>query len=113
MTQKRIAPYGSWKSPITATAIASESFGLAQVAIDGDDLYWTETRPWEGGRSVIVRQSEDGQMSDVTPAGFNVRNRVHEYGGGAFTVRMTAWCTSLTTPTSGCTRTSPVKPQLP
>ena len=86
MTQKRIAPYGSWKSPITATAIASESFGLAQVAIDGDDLYWTETRPWEGGRSVIVRQSADGQTSDVTPAGFNVRNRVHEYGGGAFTV---------------------------
>ncbi|MDE2824609.1 MAG: S9 family peptidase [Chloroflexota bacterium] len=86
MTQKRIAPYGSWKSPITATAIASESFGLAQVAIDGDDLYWTETRPWEGGRSVIVRQSTDGQTSDVTPAEFNVRNRVHEYGGGAFTV---------------------------
>ena len=86
MTQKRIAPYGSWKSPITATAIASESFGLAQVAIDGDDLYWTETRPWEGGRSVIVRQPVDGETSDVTPAGFNVRNRVHEYGGGAFTV---------------------------
>ena len=86
MTQKRIAPYGSWKSPITATAIASESFGLAQVAIDGDDLYWTETRPWEGGRSVIVRLSADGETSDVTPAGFNVRNRVHEYGGGAFTV---------------------------
>ena len=86
MTQKHIAPYGSWKSPITATAIASESFGLAQVAIDGDDLYWTETRPWEGGRSVIVRQSVDGEKSDVTSAGFNVRNRVHEYGGGAFTV---------------------------
>ena len=86
MTQKLIAPYGSWKSPITATAIASESFGLAQVAIDGDNLYWTETRPWEGGRSVIVRQSADGEKSDVTPAGFNVRNRVHEYGGGAFTV---------------------------
>ena len=86
MPQKRIAPYGSWKSPITATAIASESFGLAQVAIDGDDLYWTETRPWEGGRSVIARQSAGGETTDVTPAGFNVRNRVHEYGGGTFTV---------------------------
>ncbi len=86
MTKKRIAPYGSWKSPLTATAIASESFGLAQVAIDGDDLYWTETRPWEGGRSVIVRQTADGTTSDVTPEDFNVRNRVHEYGGGTFTV---------------------------
>ncbi len=86
MTQKRIAPYGSWTSPITASAIASGSFGLAQIAIDGDDLYWTETRPWEGGRSVIVRQLANGETSDVTPAGFNVRNRVHEYGGGTFTV---------------------------
>lgn len=86
MTQKRIAPYGSWKSPLTATAIASESFGLSQVAIDGENLYWAETRPWEGGRSVIVRQTADGTTSDVTPEDFNVRNRVHEYGGGAFTV---------------------------
>ena len=86
MTQKRKSPYGSWKSPLTATAIASESFGLSQVAIDGDDLYWAETRPWEGGRSVIVRQTADGTTSDVTPEEFNVRNRVHEYGGGAFTV---------------------------
>ncbi len=86
MTQKRIAPYGSWKSPLSATAIASESFGLSQVATDGDDLYWAETRPWEGGRSVIVRQLADGTTSDVTPEDYNVRNRVHEYGGGAFTV---------------------------
>ena len=60
MTQKRIASYGSWKSPITAAAIASESFGLAQVAIDGDDLYWTETRPWgrraERHRAAIRRR---------------------------------------------------------
>lgn len=86
MNSTRIAPYGSWKSPITSDAIISDSFGLGQIGIDGEDLYWTEVRPWEEGRSVLVRYAEDGVFEDVTPRGFSVRSRVHEYGGGAFTV---------------------------
>jgi dipeptidyl aminopeptidase/acylaminoacyl peptidase len=54
------------------------------VFLDGDDLYWTELRPSEAGRVVLVRRSADGRIADVTPPGFNVRTRVHEYGGGAF-----------------------------
>jgi dipeptidyl aminopeptidase/acylaminoacyl peptidase len=80
------APYGSWRSPITADLIASTTTGLGQIALDGDDTYWVETRPTEGGRSVVVRRTPDGRTSDVTPAPFNVRTRVHEYGGGAFCV---------------------------
>ena len=56
------------------------------VAVDGDDVYWIEGRPHEGGRNVLVRRSADGSTSDVVPAGFNVRSRVHEYGGGAYVV---------------------------
>src|SRR5262249_33459824 len=41
----------------------------------------------EGGRQVIVRQVRGGQRSDVIGAPFNARSLVHEYGGGAFTVR--------------------------
>jgi dipeptidyl aminopeptidase/acylaminoacyl peptidase len=52
---------------------------------DGDDLYWTELRPTEAGRQVIVRRGA-GANTDVTPAGFNARTRVHEYGGGEFAV---------------------------
>ena len=81
-----IAPYGSWKSPITAELIASGTIGLGQIALDGDDTYWVEMRPSEGGRSTVVRRTSDGQTSDVTHAPFNVRTRVHEYGGGAFCV---------------------------
>jgi dipeptidyl aminopeptidase/acylaminoacyl peptidase len=58
--------------------------GLSGVYLDGEDLYWTELRPSEGGRNVLVRRSPDGTIADVTPHGFNVRTRVHEYGGGAF-----------------------------
>jgi dipeptidyl aminopeptidase/acylaminoacyl peptidase len=82
----RIAPYGSWKSPITPDLIVAGTIGLGQVVLDGEDVYWVEQRAMEGGRSVVVRQTPDGETSDVTPPGFNVRSRVHEYGGGAFFV---------------------------
>ena len=78
------APYGSWKSPITTGLIVSGAVGLGQIAVDGDDVYWVEMRPSEGGRMVIVRRTADGQTVDVTPEPYSVRTRVHEYGGGAF-----------------------------
>ncbi|NEN90663.1 MAG: S9 family peptidase [Okeania sp. SIO3H1] len=83
---KEIAPYGSWKSPITADLIVAGTIGLNSIAIDGEDVYWIEGRPSEGGRNVIVRHTPDGQTTDITPSPFNVRTRVHEYGGGAFLV---------------------------
>ena len=79
-----LAPYGSWKSPITTSLIVSGAVGLGQIALDGDDVYWVEMRPSEGGRMVIVRRRGDGAAEDVTPSPYSVRTRVHEYGGGAF-----------------------------
>jgi dipeptidyl aminopeptidase/acylaminoacyl peptidase len=75
--------YGAWRSPITSDLIVAETIGLGGVIIDGADIYWTESRPSEGGRNVLVKKG----AGDVTPAPYNVRTRVHEYGGGAVTVR--------------------------
>jgi dipeptidyl aminopeptidase/acylaminoacyl peptidase len=86
MTARKTAPYGSWKSPITSDLIVAQSTMLSEVRIDGDDVYWLEGRPQERGRGVIVRAGADGIAADVTPAGFNVRTRVHEYGGAAWLV---------------------------
>ena len=86
MTQKTIAPYGSWKSPITSDAIVSGSVGLGDVMRSGDHLFWSERRPLEKGRSVVVCRSADGTVTDVTPPEFNVRTRAHEYGGGSWAV---------------------------
>jgi dipeptidyl aminopeptidase/acylaminoacyl peptidase len=93
MAEPRIAPCGSWASPITSDLIVASSIGLGGILIDGSDVYWIESRPQEQGRSVIVRCSQDGRQADVTPsmpqsgqAAFNARTRVHEYGGGAYLV---------------------------
>lgn len=79
-------PYGSWDSPITPTMLTQAGVGLSEVAADGTDLYWLESRPTEAGRSVIVRRAIDGTVDDISPAGFNSRTRAHEYGGGAYAV---------------------------
>lgn len=86
MTEPRVAPYGSWRSPITSDLVSSGTIRLEQTIIDGEDIYWIEMRPAEGGRYVVVRWSPEGRMSDVVPPPFNARTRVHEYGGGSFLV---------------------------
>jgi len=82
----KIAPYGSWKSPINSDLIVEGSVGLGQPTFDGEDIYWLELRPKEGGRNVIVKRSPSGVSVDVTPMGFNARTKVHEYGGGEYMV---------------------------
>ena len=81
------APYGSWKSPVATDLIVEDSVSLGAMQLDGEDLYWVEMRPQEGARNVIVRRTSDGDVKDVTPEPFNVRSRVHEYGGLSFWVK--------------------------
>lgn len=78
-------PYGSWPSPITAEDLAVAGVRLGGPRYDGDDLYWTQSRPTEGGRTALLRE-RDGVVMEVVP-GVNVRTRVHEYGGGAWDAR--------------------------
>jgi len=86
MSDTETASYGSWKSPITSELIASETVRLSDVVLDGRDVFWVEMRSSEGGRNVIVRCTPTGRKIDITPADFNVRTRVHEYGGRSYIV---------------------------
>ena len=79
-------PYGAWPSPFSVEMAVAGSRSLREPWFDGDDLYWLESRPDEGGRIVIVRRAPDGRISDLTPPELNARTRVHEYGGGSYTV---------------------------
>lgn len=83
-----VAPYGSWTSPVTADRLVQRAVSLGQVVVDGDDVYWTEGRPAERGRQAVMRWAPGGDGPvEVLPAGYSARTMVHEYGGGAFTVR--------------------------
>jgi dipeptidyl aminopeptidase/acylaminoacyl peptidase len=81
-----VASYGSWESPISTTMLADEAIVAHAPVVDGDDLYWAERRPAEGGRTAVVRRGPGGAVEDVLPAGFNARTRIHEYGGVSYVV---------------------------
>ena len=88
-TNPKTAPYGSWQSPITSDLIVTQSISLSEVRFDGQAVYWLEARPQEEGRNVVVRGGGAGaSTTDIVPKPFNVRTRVHEYGGGAWTVAL-------------------------
>jgi dipeptidyl aminopeptidase/acylaminoacyl peptidase len=80
----RVAPYGSWSSPISAQMLATAGVALGQTWLEDGVATWVESRPAEGGRNVVVRGDPFSSPVDVTPAGFNVRTMAHEYGGGAY-----------------------------
>jgi dipeptidyl aminopeptidase/acylaminoacyl peptidase len=87
MRTQTAAGFGSWKSPITSDLVSSGAIRFdSQVEIDGDDIYWVEMRPTEAGRCVVVRRTPEGGTVDITPQSYNVRTRVHEYGGGVYKV---------------------------
>jgi dipeptidyl aminopeptidase/acylaminoacyl peptidase len=78
-------PHGTWPSPITPESLATGQVTLDEVRMDGPNTYWLAARPAEGGRVALVRH--DGEVAgDVLPAPWDVRSRVHEYGGGAYAV---------------------------
>ncbi len=80
--------YGEWPSPVTAASLVQGAAGISEVIADPVRpwlLWWAESRPDEGGRTAVMRCDLRGRgAGEVTPAGANVRTRVHEYGGGAW-----------------------------
>ncbi len=82
--RSRVAPYGSWLSPVTARLMAEGGVSTMWPQSVGDSLYWVELRPLEDGRYVVVRRAPGGEIADVTPPGVSARTLVHEYGGGMY-----------------------------
>jgi dipeptidyl aminopeptidase/acylaminoacyl peptidase len=84
MSDRTVAPYGSWRSPISAAMLVEGGVRLSDVSIEDGSVYWVEGRPSQGGRSVVVRGGAGAEPTDITPEGSNARTTVHEYGGGAY-----------------------------
>ncbi len=82
------APFGEWSSPISAAMVAEGARPLSQPRIDGQSIYWLEGRALEGGRATLLRlDGSNAVAQERSPAPFNLRSRVHEYGGGAYAVQ--------------------------
>lgn len=84
-----IVGYGSWASPLSPSDAAAAGGGPEWVGLHGNHVYWAERRPTESGRIALVRMDGEGQRADVLPGDWNVRNRVHEYGGRPWTMLAT------------------------
>lgn len=104
-------PFGAWPSPVSAAMAAAGGLRLENPAVDGDDVYWIEGRPQEGGRQVLVRW-RGGRLAEVTPDDVSVRTRVHEYGGGAYAVSAGTVCYSSFAD-SRLYRLDPERPPVP
>jgi len=81
-----VAPYGAWSSPISAAILAKGAVAVSGLRATGGRLYWLESRPQEGGRQVLMTSDGSAVARQLTPEGFNVRTRVHEYGGAPYVV---------------------------
>ena len=81
-----VAQFGSWSSPIGPDLVSGSVVALSEPWLDGDDVYWLESRAAEGGRRTLLRHGLDGVTRELTPDPFRVGSRVHEYGGGSYTV---------------------------
>jgi dipeptidyl aminopeptidase/acylaminoacyl peptidase len=84
---KKIASFGTWSSPISAEDTSIGSTIKQNMVIDQGKTYYVETRPANKGRYTIVKRDKENNLADITPPDFNARTFVHEYGGGAFTVK--------------------------
>lgn len=79
-------PYGSWSTPITSELVVRAARLPNGLAVEGDDLWWSEGRPEESGRTAVLHRRADGTVTEVLAAPWNARTAVHEYGGGAWWV---------------------------
>ncbi|UHQ55523.1 MULTISPECIES: S9 family peptidase [unclassified Microbulbifer] len=80
------APYGSWKSAVTADLLVKGSVRLGEASLVDGRYYWLESRPAEKGRSVLVQHCPEHGTRDITPAPLSVRSKAHEYGGASYLV---------------------------
>ena len=91
MSPPEIAPYGSWRSPITPAFITSLSGIPTEIQISGDDIYWLEMRAQEAGRYVIMRRAADGSIDDMTARYFNVLTRLGNFNMIGCNINTAVW----------------------
>ncbi|WP_326637206.1 prolyl oligopeptidase family serine peptidase [Streptosporangium sp. NBC_01755] len=84
--EQAVLPYATWPSPISTSDVARSGLRLGFPTVLGEEVWWTEDRPAEGGRTTIVHRTPDGAQRELLSAPWSARTRVHEYGGRSYAV---------------------------
>ena len=97
-------PFGAWPSPISAADVARAGSPPSWPTLVDGQLWWSEVRAQEGGRTTVLRHDPAGTAAaphagtttatpagtgadrpvELLPAPWSASTRVHEYGGRSF-----------------------------
>ena len=84
--------------PLAASQVVGAIPLWSEPRLQGGRLFWLERRPEDGGRTrLLMRPAGSVELptsptasappgQEITPAGADVRSRIHAYGGGAYAV---------------------------
>lgn len=92
MSSSSVAAASGSTAPLPATLVVGRTPALKEPRLLDGWLHWLEQRPHERGRSTLMRRRagrSDG-AEELTPGDWNLRCRVHEYGGGACSIGRTS-----------------------
>ena len=69
-------------APLSAELVLGRTPSLKEPQLLDGVLYWLEQRPDQRGRTTLMARRAGEQAVELTPGHWNMRCRVHEYGGG-------------------------------
>lgn len=74
-----------WDSPINSESIFESKKTISNLQAWKDGLLFLITEPSEGNINVLMYSDTNSDTKRVSPKGFNIRSKIHEYGGRPFT----------------------------
>ena len=96
MTERLEHSYGRWPSSLTAEGVSLDSGDLNFLRADSSGACFINSVNGEKDKQAVWHLSSTGELNRLTPIGFNVRSRVHEYGGAPYCVHgNTLWFCNL------------------
>ena len=84
MIARRIADFGTWDSALSAALIFEKRQTYSQPVPWENGVLFLLTMPTEQNALALMHCDRTGEVSRVSPPGFSLRTRVHEYGGLPF-----------------------------
>jgi dipeptidyl aminopeptidase/acylaminoacyl peptidase len=97
MTRKLKHSYGCWPSSLTTQSVSLDSGDMNFLTADSYGVCFINSVNGEKDKQAVWQLSPNGELNRLTPASFNVRSRVHEYGGAPYCIYDdTLWFCNLT-----------------